>query len=46
LPTSEAKAHHAYKSFLKEYVVAPADFVTIIPDGLKSEDAAPLLCGK
>lgn len=29
---------------LQQYVVAHADFVTIIPDGVKSEIAAPLLC--
>lgn len=29
---------------LQQYVVAHADFVTHIPDGVKSEVAAPLLC--
>ncbi|KAF1918545.1 chaperonin 10-like protein [Ampelomyces quisqualis] len=29
---------------LQQYVVAHADFVTMIPDGVKSEVAAPLLC--
>ncbi|RMZ70406.1 alcohol dehydrogenase [Pyrenophora seminiperda CCB06] len=29
---------------LQQYVVGSADFVTIIPDGVKSEIAAPLLC--
>jgi len=29
---------------LQQYVVAHADFVTLIPDGVKSEVAAPLLC--
>jgi propanol-preferring alcohol dehydrogenase len=29
---------------LQQYVVADADFVTRIPDGVKSEIAAPLLC--
>ncbi|KAK7192567.1 hypothetical protein DPSP01_006508 [Paraphaeosphaeria sporulosa] len=29
---------------LQQYVVAHADFVSLIPDGVKSEVAAPLLC--
>ncbi|KAF1972464.1 hypothetical protein BU23DRAFT_555007 [Bimuria novae-zelandiae CBS 107.79] len=29
---------------LQQYVVAHGDFVTLIPDGVKSEVAAPLLC--
>lgn len=29
---------------LQQYTVAHADFVTLIPDGVKSEVAAPLLC--
>lgn len=29
---------------LQQYAVAHADFVTLIPDGVKSEIAAPLLC--
>ncbi|EAT82150.2 hypothetical protein SNOG_10756 [Parastagonospora nodorum SN15] len=29
---------------LQQYVVAHADFVTMIPEGVKSEVAAPLLC--
>lgn len=29
----------------QEYVLAPARYVTLIPDGLASEVAAPLLCG-
>ncbi|KAF1835570.1 GroES-like protein [Decorospora gaudefroyi] len=29
---------------LQQYVVASADFVTMIPEGVKSEIAAPLLC--
>ncbi|KAF1937154.1 hypothetical protein EJ02DRAFT_426899 [Clathrospora elynae] len=29
---------------LQQYIVACADFVTLIPDGVKSEVAAPLLC--
>lgn len=29
---------------LQQFVVAHADFVTLIPDGVKSEVAAPLLC--
>ncbi|KAI4186732.1 MAG: hypothetical protein L6R41_003304 [Letrouitia leprolyta] len=28
----------------QQYVVSQADYVTPIPDGLKSEDAAPMLC--
>lgn len=28
----------------QQYALAPANYVTPIPDGLKSEDAAPLLC--
>jgi len=29
---------------LQQYVVANADFISLIPDGVKSEVAAPLLC--
>ena len=28
-----------------EYIVSPADFVSIIPEDLKPEAVAPLLCG-
>lgn len=30
---------------LQEYIIAPAHYVTPIPDGLSSDIAAPLLCG-
>lgn len=30
---------------LVEYVVAPVEGLTIIPDSILSEHAAPLLCG-
>lgn len=29
----------------QEYVIAPAGYVTPIPAGVKSEEAAPMLCG-
>lgn len=40
---SQATGVHVDGCF-SEYVVAPADWVTLIPEELSSEEAAPLLC--
>ncbi|KAB8070576.1 amino acid permease-domain-containing protein [Aspergillus leporis] len=45
LPMStNVPGHEGIGRVVQEYVVAPADFVSIIPEALKPEAVAPLLC--
>ncbi|KAH7132603.1 alcohol dehydrogenase [Dendryphion nanum] len=41
---SQLNTGRSVRGTLQQYVVAHADFVTLIPDGVPSEVAAPLLC--
>lgn len=36
----------AHLNIVTEHVVSPIKYTTIIPDGLKPEIVAPLLCGE
>ncbi|KAL4890599.1 amino acid permease-domain-containing protein [Aspergillus ambiguus] len=42
--TTNVPGHEGVGRVVQEYVVSPADFVSLIPEGLKPEAVAPLLC--